>query len=229
MSLWIASFDIGKKNFAFYIEEIIKKELLAVKNVSEDTNKYNIDGTPTLEMKEILDKVYANGKTILHINADLTYDCEEGSYLDPTSFHNMNDLLDEYSEYWKKCSCFVIEEQIKRNTAMRKMGQHCYSYFTIKYGRDVKIVEFPSMYKTQTNGAKRIKGKQYKNGRYRWKTMTKPQRKKWSIERTIDILKTRKEIDVLNNLTSKQKKDDLADTLMQLQAFKYLCFIDGSA
>ena len=31
--VWIASFDIGKKNFAFYIEEINLKELQEIKNI----------------------------------------------------------------------------------------------------------------------------------------------------------------------------------------------------
>ncbi len=34
-TIWIASFDIGKLNFAFYIEEIDLNELMSLKNVSD--------------------------------------------------------------------------------------------------------------------------------------------------------------------------------------------------
>ena len=43
-NITIASFDIGKKNFAFYIEEINLKELKEIKNISK-IKRYNIDGT----------------------------------------------------------------------------------------------------------------------------------------------------------------------------------------
>ena len=32
--IWLASFDIGKKNFAFYIEEINLKQLKDIENIS---------------------------------------------------------------------------------------------------------------------------------------------------------------------------------------------------
>jgi len=50
----IASFDIGKKNFAFYIEEVDRGELLTIKNIPS-SRRYNSNGTPTAEMQEILD------------------------------------------------------------------------------------------------------------------------------------------------------------------------------
>ena len=56
---WIASFDIGKKNFAFYIEEIDCKELMSLKNIPVK-KQYNIDGTPTSEMQNLLDQVCMN-------------------------------------------------------------------------------------------------------------------------------------------------------------------------
>ncbi len=229
---WIASFDIGKKNFAFYIEEIDCKELMSLKNIPVK-KQYNIDGTPTSEMQNLLDQVCMNGKTILHKNSDLTENCEKGKYLDPETFHNMVDLLDKYSEYWDKCSYFVIEQQMsfgrnKRNTMALKLGQHCYSYFTIRYGRFKSVIEFPAYHKTQVLGAEKIRGKKFKNGSYRWKTIDKPARKKWSIARATELLHFRGESETIDNIKTNSKKDDLADTFCQLQAFKYLCFIAKS-
>ncbi len=109
-----------KKNFAFYVEEMYHKQLSSLKNIPLK-DRYNIDGTPTTAMQNLLDQVCMNGKTILHTNSDLTKNCKKGSYLDPETFHNMTDLLDSYSEYWDRCSHFVIEQQMsfgknKRNT-----------------------------------------------------------------------------------------------------------------
>lgn len=227
--IWIASFDMGKKNFAFCIEEINKKNILQIKNISS-SSRYNQDGTPTVKMSEILHNVYSNGKIILYKNLDLTQNCNPKLKLDPETFHNMIDELDKYSEFWDKCSIIIIEEQMsfgkKLNKMAMKLGQHCYSYFAFKYGRYKTIIEFPAYHKTQILGAPKIEGKPYKSGKKRYKAMDKPQRKKWSIQKAIEILKKRNEYDILNTLTSAKKRDDLADVLTQLQAFKYRLYID---
>ena len=56
--------------------------------------------------------------------------------------------------------------------------------------------------------------------------MEKSRRKKWSVEQSIEILNNRGEIKILNKLTSAKKKDDLADVITQLQAFKYLAYVE---
>lgn len=226
-NIWLCSIDIGKKNFAFYVEEVSLEHLSKIKNISKE-QKYNTNGTPTQEMIEILDKVYINGKTILHENCDITQNCATNKKLDPETFYNMTDLLDKYTDYWDKCSYFIIEEQMKINQMACKLGQHCYSYFAINYGRSKNVIEYPSRYKTQVLGCEKIKGKQFKNGNYRWKTVSKPLRKKWSIKKATEILEKRGEKSVLDNIQTKSKKDDLADTLTQLQSFKYLYFVDNS-
>jgi hypothetical protein len=231
-TVYIASFDLGKKNFAFCIEEFSKSELLAIKNIAPHS-RYNEDGTPTVKMDQILDQVCQNGRIILHKNVDLTKNCDPKLKLDPETFHNMIDVLDQYIEYWDKCSAFVIEEQMsfgkKLNKMAMKLGQHCYSYFAFKYGRYKSIIEFPAYHKTQILGAPKVEGKPYKSGKKRYKAMEKPQRKKWSIEKAVEILTNRGETDVLEGLTSVKKRDDLADVLTQLQAFKYKVYVDKKA
>lgn len=230
--VWLASFDIGRVNFAFYIEEVNVKELMAIKNVPK-THRYNPDGTPTGKMQSLLDQVCMNGRTVLHKNLDLTENCDPKAKLDPETYHNMIDALNEYKEYWDKCSAFVIEEQMsfgaKINKMAVKLGQHCYSYFTFLYGRQKHYIEFRAFYKTQILGAEKgISDKPYKSGKPRYVAMKKPQRKKWSVQKATEILEGRDELAVLENLSSKAKKDDLADTLCQLQAFKYLVYVDKS-
>jgi hypothetical protein len=227
--IWIASFDMGKKNFAFCIEEIDKKELTQVKNIAVN-KRYLPDGTPTENMRSILEQIYQNGKIVLYKNLDLTQNCNPKLKLDPETFHNMIDVLDNYVEYWDKCCAFIIEEQMsfgkKINKMAIKLGQHCYSYFTFKYGRYKTLVEFPAYHKTQILGAPKVEGKPYKSGKKRFKAMEKGARKKWAVEKAVEILTSRGEMDILEKLTSVKKKDDLADVLCQLQAFKYRIYVD---
>lgn len=226
----VASFDIGKKNFAFYIEEFDRSKLMKINNIPS-SERYNCNGTPTAKMQQIIEQICSNGTTILHKNLDLTKNCDKNINLDPETFHNMNDVLDEYLDYFDHCTAIIIEKQMsfgkgKNNPMAMKLGQHCYSYFTFKYGRTKTIVDFPAYHKTQILGAPKVKGKPYKSGKTRWKAMDKKSRKKWSIEKAIEILTSRGEIDILDSLTTVKKRDDLADTLTQLQAFKYLTFVN---
>jgi len=224
----MASFDIGKKNFCFYVEELNYDNLTKLKDVNED--KYNIDGTTTPEMTNLLHKIYKNGKTILHENVDLTYNCEK-VYLDPELFHNMNDVLDKYADIWKTCDIIIIEQQMsfgrrKSNTMAMKLGQHCYSYFTIKHGRDKVLIEFPSYHKTQILGAPKDQ-KTTKKGKITWKSMSDSLRKRWwAPMQAYEVLTCRNEQNILDKIKSKKKKDDLCDTILQLQAAKYLLFVN---
>lgn len=226
----IASFDIGTKNFAFCIEEINKNTLENITNIPK-VERYNIDGTLTEKFKEIINIVCNNGKIVLFKNNDLSKGLECTSTkttFNHECFYKLTELLDSYVDEWNKCDIFLIEQQMsfgkKYNTIALKLGQHTYSYFMIKYCKEKKIVEYPSYHKTQILGAPKIEHKT-KKGTY--KSMEKPARKKWSIQFVMELLKTRGEIEILSQLTSQKKKDDIADTLTQLQSFKYLFLVDG--
>jgi hypothetical protein len=231
---WIVSFDIGKNNFAFYIEEVDSKlfeNILSI-NVSE---RYEENGTVTKKMSEVLNCCYGNGKTILYVNEDLTIGTDKSKYLDNDIYYNMNDHLDKYISYFEKCSYVLIEKQMKKNTMAMKLGQHCLSYMTIKLPRSIKVFEFSAYLKTQILGAERLFDKKYKNGKIKWKTMDQRQRKKWAVEKGLEILKNRKEIEVVNDLIEKNtsrkgkkkvKLDDILDNKLMIEAFKFLYFIE---
>ena len=69
----------------------------------------------------------------------------------------MTKLLDEYADEWNKCDRFIIEEQLSFGTLLNiKLAQHCWSYFSIKYG-DKIVLNFPSSNKTQILGAPKNK------------------------------------------------------------------------
>jgi hypothetical protein len=220
----VASFDIGKINFAFYIEEFKISELTAISNIPL-SKRYNEDGTPTEKFNNILQTIFKNGKTILHTNSNITQNCDKGKKLDPETFHNLNSLLDSYLEEWQKCSVFLIEQQMafgkKINNMAIKLAQHCYSYFTIRFGKFKSIIDFPSYHKTQILGAPKVKV--VKRGKEKFSACDKPARKKWSVKIASEILTERGEENVI---VSSKKKDDLADVITQLQAFKYLAFVE---
>jgi hypothetical protein len=228
-NIWLASFDIGKKNFSFYIEEIDKSKLLEIINIPKK-QRYCEDGTPSVPFNKILKDVYKNGKKILLLNTDITQNCDQKAYLDTETFFNMTDLLDSYAEYWDKCDAFVIEKQMsfrgKMNTMAMKLGQHCWSYFSFKYSRFKQIIEFPAYHKTQVLGSQKTKVKTKINTKNKYKNITKYKRKKWCVDKAIFILDSRKDEETISHINTSKKKDDLSDVICQLQAFKYLIYVD---
>jgi len=188
----IASFDIGKKNFAFVIEEIEEKEL----------QKQRL-------LKKNKKSIIECGKIVLFKNLDLTMDTNKKLYLDPKIFHNMYHELDKYACYWDKCDTILIEKQMsfrgKRNPMALKLGQHCYSYFVYKYGMGKEIIEFPAYHKTQELGAP--------------KKQTKAQRKKWAVEKAQSILAQRGDYYNLVAIFNEKKQDDICDCILMNIAY----------
>ena len=226
--LWIASFDIGKKNFSFYIEEFDITKLNSIKNIPQN-QRFNQDGTCTPNFNNIMTNIYKNATNILLENVDLTHNCDTKSYLDPKTFYNMTELLDSYNEYWSQCDFILVERQMsfgnKHNTMALKLGQHCWSYFSIKYPTNLKIIEFPAYYKTQILGASKDK-KVTKAGKVSYKAVDKPTRKKWCVDMAKIILTHRNDEETIDKISKVKKKDDLSDVICQLQAFKYCYFIN---
>lgn len=214
-TIWIASFDIGKKNFAFCVEEIEVEDLLKIQNIPKPLRYYK-DGTTKPDFSKVVKDVCKTGKIILLENIDLTDNCENSKTLDPQVFINMNCILDKYKNYWDKCCSFVIEQQMgfgkKRNYMALKLGQHCFSYFLFNYSNFKETVEFPSYNKTQIMGAT--------------KKMSKYERKMWAVKTSMDILLDRNDDVSLENIQNRKKRDDVADVIVQLQSYKYLTFVD---
>ncbi len=218
---WVCSFDIGKKNFAFCIEEFDKDSLAEIDRVKTTHNK---DGTATDDMQAILSRVYASGKIVIHENLDLTMGIitvKGDKKLNPKVFYNMTDRLDSYKEYFDQVDYVIIEQQMAfgkaiNNTAV-KLGQHCFSYFSIRYP-SLDITEFPAYHKTKVLGMEKPE-KREKDAK------KKTNRKEWAVVVAKEILELRDEMWILDKLKSVGKQDDLADTLLMVQAWKYLTFV----
>ena len=177
--IWIASFDIGKCNFSFYVEEINLTKLKSIKNIKKD-DRYFMNGTCTTEFTILMEEIYRNGNNKLLKNVNLTEGTDKDKYFDSDICYNMFDMLDEYKEYWDKVSYVIVEKQMsfgkKINTMALKLGQSCQSYFMINYSRDLKVIEFPAYYKTIVLGAPQTETKT-KSGKIKFKTLGDRERK----------------------------------------------------
>lgn len=158
-----------------------------------------------------LKEIEKNGKRVWASVVDLSV--TGGDHLDPQVFIRLTNFLDEHRKVWDRCSFFLIEKQLKKNYIMVRLQQHCQSYFSIFYG-DFKVnTEIQSSRKTKTYG---------QSG------MTKPQRKGWAVNKATQILANRDDYTGLNLLlVTYKKKADLPDAIVQLQAFKYLVWVEG--
>jgi hypothetical protein len=114
----------------------------------------------------------------------------------------------------------------KINLIAIKIAQHCASYFIMKYP-NINIIEFPSYHKTQVLGAEK-EVKKTKRGNPKFVSMSKPKRKKWAVNTCKEILENKGDLVSLERINKSKKKDDLADTYLQLQAFKYLYFVENN-
>jgi hypothetical protein len=99
-------------------------------------------------------------------------------------------------------------------------------------GRAIKIAgmtevieEFPAYHKTQVLGAEK-KMSRTRTGKIRYKAMDKPERKKWCIGKAITILITRGDLETVEQIQVCRKKDDLSDVICQLQAYKYIYYVN---
>ena len=211
--IWILSTDIGSTNFAFCIEEVNISKLEGIKNIPKN-QRYNLDGTNTYEFSKILEDIYSSGKTILIRNLNL----KVGTTKEYEIFNNMFTQLNEYKEYFDKVDYILIEKQLKINHKACRLSICCVSYFVFKYQSEKNIIEFGSMYKTHILGCE----KRMKNG----KKIDKPARKKWCISTCASILSLREDCEIIEELYSQKKTDDISDTICQLQAFKYMHFVD---
>jgi hypothetical protein len=221
--IWIASFDIGIKNFAFWVEKYSSE------NVNDLRKKYSAptyspDGTASQKTQEMLELIYTSGQCIIFENNALTD--EKKATVNRDTLCSLTELLDQHALVFDKCDYFVVEKQMAfgkfRNPKAIHLSHHVMSYFYIRHGRLANIVEFPAYHKTQVLGAQ--KKQMVKKGKRIYKAIDKPSRKKWAVEKAQDILFARllrssDEEYSLMHLADNKKKDDVSDCLLQAIAF----------
>lgn len=257
----IASFDIGKKNFAYYVEEFNLNDLLKVRRLDNDIPFNSLRGkwnNAPAEMQSIVDTMCINGRRIYFgVENFQVDDAKYSTNLDNPTLKNFFKFMRNKCGLWIDCDVFVIEQQFVNlhgrhrgiNMDAIKLGAITHAWLLEQYPHKV-ITTFGSTNKTQALGSP--------------PKLNKAARKKWSTEKALEIFKKRddREAIMAYQLTEKikrkrinteekvqsyliefedcaedikalaetivrtrQKLDDISDTLIQLQAYKYLTFI----
>ncbi len=233
MKIRIASFDVGIRNFGQYIEEIETDEILTLaKEYDSLPKKYQrrVKGMMNDHIEDILEKMFIQGECIQCGVYDLTTDED----LTINTRRNLFGHLNNFKELFASVDIIVIEQQFfstfspaafgkfkkksgtEANVKAIKFAECVASWFLMNF-IDKEIAFFNSTYKTNILGAP--------DG------MTKPQRKKWSVEKFNEILQKRNDNntqDILNKTKKMrngagklQKLDDICDAALQCQAYKY--------
>lgn len=259
----LASFDIGRVNFASYVQDT---DMKIVKQLEEEysklpkTKKRRVRGKMNPEIESILHKMFLTGKRI----KTGVYNFSSGSkYLDMVTRENTLTYLRKNKELWDSCDVFIIEEQFFRtfrgkgkkgkgseaNIGAIKLAELVLTWYLDNYPFKTTMY-FDSTYKTQILGAP--------------VGLSKPQRKAWAVKKCREIYELRDdkemaEIFLLKDrifrkrittdekvqfyldtfpgkqkdtkqlakkiVTERHKLDDIADAMVQCQAFIFKYFI----
>jgi len=218
--LRIASFDIGKKNFAYYVEDASIK---CLKNEREVYNslkykqKKRVDGELSPQIFSILDALFI-GSTRVELDVVDIRENKSENVWDIGSRLNLIKFLESKKEMWESCDIFVIEKQFFRtfrfggkskgtaaNIDAIKICECLVTWLLMNFPKK-EIAIFGADLKTYSLGARR--------------GLTKPQRKKWAVEKSAEILTMRGDNHAFDHMSKKQKKDDVCDCIIQCQAFK---------
>lgn len=190
----IASFDIGKNNFAQYVEDC---DYGLLKDVHE---LYNTIDVKDLKLKSgdslqqpLLDSVFRNGKRVnigvfdFQGSINTVKTMRKGrtvNKLDNPTRLNFLKHLYAYKWLWDTCDIFVIEQQYVNlfgrqrgiNVDALKLEEATVMWFLEHYPQKV-VRTFGSLYKTKVLQAP--------------KKMSKPERKKWATAKALSIFQDR--------------------------------------
>lgn len=199
----IASFDIGKKNFAQYVERFDEVMLapLQKKYASLPKNKQRrVKGPMNDEIAKILEAIYMIGERVQVGVYDLRADVESKK-LDVATRKNILLHLDSYSELWESCDTILIEQQFFRTSVYKgrgteanvdaiKIGELVLGYFLNEYPYK-EVLYFGSQNKTLMLGAP-----------YQ---LDKSGRKKWASVKAERIYRDREDSDMIEVLDLKDR------------------------
>jgi hypothetical protein len=183
----LASFDIGKNNFAQYVEVFNLGELM---NCSQKyfglsgKERRKTKGKVTPEIKNLLDRVYLSGRRKEIGVFDFQENFGGNRKLDNATRKELIKHLSSYSHLWRTCDIVIVEQQYTNRFGAKSginmdainMGEGLKMWFLDHYP-EIAVLTFGSQYKTQILGAPY--------------GLTKPQRKKWATEKTLEIFKMR--------------------------------------
>lgn len=198
----IASFDIGKVNFAHYIEDVDTPTILKLEQEYKSLPKKlqrKTKGELTPQIRNIIEGLYLSGKRVhtgvydIRSNKEDTFDIQTRK--------NLICHLDKHRSLFDNCNVFVVEQQYfkvwsggrkkkgpgtEANVDAIKIAECLTTWLLCEYPLK-EVLYFGSQNKTQILGAP-------------W-NLSKPQRKKWAIEEARRIYELRKDktlVDLFN-------------------------------
>ncbi len=138
------------------------------------------------------------------VNSDISY-----------LYSDVTDFLDAYKKYYDVCHIIIIEKQLAINHNTVRLSQHIITYFIshFKHMYNQKfiinptyplIIELDAKYKT--------------NVLHKGQALNEKQVKEWAIQRAQILCRARQDQISLNIISSEKKKDDLCDTIVQIEA-----------
>lgn len=129
---------------------------------------------------------------------------ERTSFNPDNLYSDVITYFDQYYHILHQASIMVIEKQLPRNYNTVRLSQHIITYFMIRYYDTISIYEIEPRVKSKMLG---------------YDSSVHGNVKKWSISKAIEILSNYNDINGLNILNKEKKKDDLADTVCQIESF----------
>lgn len=164
-----------------------------------------------------IEKRFKNGSIVLV--ACEKVDFSESTKIKWTKYEQLHNFLDKYREIFLDAHIFVVERQLPKSFQAMKMSHYALGYF----------ISLRNYFRTGTNdpdSLKRYTGpvvmdisstqKGHQLGSP--KGCKKNWLKKWSALRAVQLFEARKDYKSLDMILTMKKKDDVADTAMQIEA-----------
>lgn len=167
------------------------------KNFAFSVEDYDPEQVPR---NKNLNQTYKSGKLLL---------CEKKDLSGGNVFLNLTLYLNTFRDVWRRASVILIEKQMRRNTKALCLGQHCMSYFMTLFGPFKILIEFPSQHKTRLLGCPMAERRKKKD------------RKLFAEREALRVL-TLRDDPLLETFKAHKKQDDVADTILMIQAYKLL-------
>lgn len=220
----LTSIDIGRRNFAQYIEDFSSNEIIALESQYRKlpkNKKRRVKGVMPIEIQEIQDKLLLMGTRVQTGVYNFAEEDEDRDW-DIDARKNLLAHLNKYVELWDSTDIFVIEQQFFNtsfggkkkgkssgaNIIAIKIAECTFTWFLIKYPNKT-ITYFGSQNKTQLFGAP---------------YMTKDERKRWATEKAKELYTIRKDQDMINvfELSNTVKRKQIK-TEEKVDFFKKTC------
>ena len=210
----IVSIDIGLKTFSMFKEHF---DYTKAKTIKKPKQCYKKNGEATDEFEEYVLNVSKCGSTQFIEKKEFG---DRNEFFSGKVFLRIIDYFDDLhykQKVFDDVDVIIIEKQLGRNPMATVIMHHVYSWLLNQFRTFKKIILYPSKNKTRILGAPLSdvdeEGKRVK--------MDKSFRKKWSTEKTQQILIERNDEKTYRYIfeQNKSKKDDLSDTITQCLSY----------